>query len=120
MSFRISSYSMSRKLRRWFYNYFYRDSKSDFACALVIAPKNGPQFIRFAGDYRPINKYIIIGHSPIPHVFQSLLEIIKKYKVFADLDMANSFHYFSLTPYTSEMLSIQTPCLGSSGSEVYA
>jgi hypothetical protein len=74
----------------------------------VIAPKNSPPFIRFAGDYRPINPYIIIGHEPIPHVLQSL-DIIKKYKVFADLDMANSFHQFLLSFRTSELLSVQTP-----------
>lgn len=88
--------------------YFYRESTSDIASCLVIAPKATKPFIRFCGDYVTINKYINTGHYPIPHV-QHTLERIVRYKVFLDFDLANAFHQFRLSPETSALLSVQTP-----------
>jgi hypothetical protein len=88
--------------------YIYEDSTSEIASCLVIAPKATPPFIRFCGDYGEINKYIAIGHFPIPHVQRSL-EKICGYEIFLDFDMANSFHQILLAPKTSRRLSIQTP-----------
>lgn len=87
--------------------YFYEPSNSDTASCLVIAPKATKPFIRFCGDYVRINKFIKVGHYPIPNV-QHELQKIQKYKVFLDLDWANSFHQFPLHPETSALLSIQT------------
>lgn len=89
-------------------NYFYRWSTSPIASCLVIAPKATPPFIRFCGDYVDINKWIDIGHYPIPHI-QRILEKISKFKVFLDMDMANSFHQIYISAATSSKLSIQTP-----------
>jgi hypothetical protein len=88
--------------------YFYRDSNSDIASCLVIAPKATAPFIRFCGDYVAVNKFIVTGHYPIPHV-QHTLERIIRYSVFLDFDLANSFHQFRLTKRTSALLSVQTP-----------
>ena len=88
--------------------YFYVPSDSPIASCLVIAPKATKPFIRFCGDYVGINKYIMTGHFPIPHVQHNLGKIIK-YKVFLDFDMVNSFHQIPLHPETSELLSVQTP-----------
>ncbi|KAJ1429843.1 hypothetical protein B484DRAFT_307481, partial [Ochromonadaceae sp. CCMP2298] len=60
------------------------------------------------GDYVFVNKFVKLGHQPIPHV-RSALEKIAGFSVFVDLDMKNSFHQFRLGPVTSERLSIQTP-----------
>ncbi len=81
---------------------------SDIASALVVAPKATTPYVRFCGDYVLINKYIMVGHFPIPHVQRSLEKIIK-FKIFIDLDMVNSFHQFLLSLKDSERLSIQTP-----------
>ncbi len=89
-------------------NYFYKPSSSPIASCLVIAPKATPPYIRFCGDYVGINKYIHIGHYPIPNI-QYSLEKISTYKIFVDIDMANSFHQIRLSPATSEKLSVQTP-----------
>lgn len=89
-------------------SYFYEPSESPWASCLVIAPKATEPFIRFCGDYVQINKHIMTGHYPIPNVQHSLAKIIK-YKVFIDLDLANSFHQFRLDSLTSARLSIQTP-----------
>jgi hypothetical protein len=88
--------------------YIYEDSTSEIASCLVIAPKATPPFIRFCGDYGEINKYIAIGHYPIPHVQRSL-EKIRQYEIYIDMDMANSFHQIILAARTSRRLSIQTP-----------
>ena len=87
--------------------YFYVDSNSDVCSPLVIAPKATKPFIRFCGDYVAINQHIVIGHYPIPHV-QHEIDRIGKYKIFLDLDMANSFHQFLLAEKTSRLLSVQT------------
>lgn len=88
--------------------YFYKPSDSPVASCLVIAPKATKPFIRFCGDYVQINKHILTGHYPIPHVQRSL-EKIREFAVFIDLDLVNSFHQFRLAPLTSRNLSVQTP-----------
>jgi len=88
--------------------YFYRDSKSDIASCLVIAPKATKPFIRFCGDYTKINDYISTGHYPIPHVQHELAKICK-YKIFLDFDWTNAFHQIKLHDVTSARLSVQTP-----------
>lgn len=87
--------------------YLYVPSDSEIASNLVIAPKATKPFIRFCGDYVAINKHIEIGHYPIPHVVYSL-EKIRQFKVFLDLDWANSFHQVKLATNTSKRLSILT------------
>ena len=88
--------------------YMFQYSDSPHACALVIAPKATAPFIRFCGDYKPINAYIEIGHWPIP-IVQHELSKIRRFRVFLDFDLANSFHQFRLGPITRRRLSIVTP-----------
>ena len=88
--------------------FFYVPSKSPHASCLVIADKATAPFIRFCGDYVLMNKYVVVGHYPIPHVLRSL-EKICGYRVFLDLDLVNAFHQVPLGPVTSERLSVQTP-----------
>jgi len=88
--------------------YFYVPSNSPIASCLVIAPKSTPPFLRMCGDYVRLNKFIKMGHFPIPHVQQELAKL-QKFKIFLDLDWCNSFHQIKLHPDTSEKLSIVTP-----------
>jgi len=88
--------------------YFYVPSESSIASPLVIAPKATAPFIRFCGDYREINKYIKIPQQPIPIVKHELTKAAK-FKVYVDLDMANSFHQIPLSDEFSNLLSVQTP-----------
>ena len=88
--------------------YFYTPSNSAVASCLVIAPKATAPFIRFCGDYVFINKFIIIGHFPIPDVIRSLAKIAK-FVIFIDFDLVNAFHQIRLGLITSAILSIQTP-----------
>ena len=89
-------------------SYMYEPSKSPIASCLVIADKATSPFIRICGDYVRVNKYVVTGHYPIPHVLRSL-EKICGYRVFLDLDLVNAFHQVPLGPKTSAKLSIQSP-----------
>jgi hypothetical protein len=88
--------------------YFYEESRSPVASPLVIAPKATKPFIRFCGDYSPINKYIPTGHYTIP-IIRHELDTIIGYKLFLDIDLTNAYHQISLHPETSAYLSVQTP-----------
>jgi len=89
--------------------YHYRESKSPVASPLVIAPKATAPYIRFCGDYSvKINKHIRVPHGYIPRV-EHEIERIKRYKVFADLDLTTAFHQVKLGPVTSARLSVVTP-----------
>jgi hypothetical protein len=88
--------------------YFYVESDSPHASPLVIAPKATAPFIRFCGDYRVINDFIEIPQQPIPIVKHELIKAAG-FKVYVDLDMANSFHQIPLSEDFSNLLSVQTP-----------
>jgi hypothetical protein len=88
--------------------YFYENSESPIASPLVIAPKATAPFIRFCGDYREVNKFIKIPQQPIPIIHHELIKAAK-FKVFVDLDMANSFHQIPLSREFSDLLSVKTP-----------
>lgn len=89
--------------------YFYRESSSDIASPLVVAPKATKPFIRFCGDYVKINKYILdTGHYPIPRPMYEL-EKMRVFVYYGDIDWANSYHQVPIDFATGEKLSVQTP-----------
>ena len=88
--------------------YFYVESFSPIASPLVIAPKATKPFIRFCGDYVQINKYIKFYSYPIPHVRHEI-DKIQGFKVYADLDLTNSFHQLPLDEESQDLLTVQTP-----------
>ncbi len=88
--------------------YMYEYSNSPWASPLVIAAKATYPFIRFCGDYRPMNKYISIPQELIPIVQHELMKAAK-FKLYVDLDMTNSFHQIPLSEEFRNILSIQTP-----------
>ena len=83
-------------------------SDAPYSSNLVIAPKETTPFVRFCGNYIPVNKYILSSQHPIPDV-KHKIELIQQHSYFADLDMVNSFHQLPLSLETSEALSIITP-----------
>ncbi len=88
--------------------YFYVPSDSPIASALVIASKATAPFIRLCGDYRPVNIFISIPQDFIPIVQYELIKAAQ-FKVYVDLDMANSFHQIPLSEEFSKLLSVKTP-----------
>ena len=105
---REALYANAKKEFDRLYKYFYVESESPIASPLVIAPKATQPFIRFCGDYREVNKYIKIPQQPIPIIQHELIKAAG-FKVFVDLDMANSFHQIPLSKEFSDILSVKTP-----------
>ena len=88
--------------------YMYRHSTSPWASPLVIAPKATKPFIRFCGDYRWLNNYVVKTQAYIPRV-QYEVEKAMGFRIFLDIDMTNSLHQFPLTDLSSQRLAIQSP-----------
>jgi hypothetical protein len=84
-------------------------SKSPYASALVVASKATKPFVRMCGDYRWVNQYILIQHEWIPNVLDSLQKL-SGFQYYIDVDLCNAFHQIRLSPQTSDILSILTPC----------
>ena len=97
-----------QRLGKYFYETDPAKNNSPICSPLVIAPKATAPFIRFCGDYRKVNEYITIPQDPIPVVIHELTKAAK-FKVFIDLDMANSFHQIPLSEEFSNILSVKTP-----------
>jgi len=83
-------------------------SKSSIVSPITDADKATAPFVRICGDYRWINKQILLDHEHIPHVQHELAKL-KGQKYYIDLDMINSFHQFRLGLKTSDNLSVITP-----------
>ena len=101
-------YESSQKEFSRLLGYMYRPSRSPWASCLVVAPKATKPYIRFCGDYVTINKFMKVGHYPIPIPKHEIHKILG-FKIFLDIDMTNAFHQIKLHKETSERLSIQTP-----------
>jgi hypothetical protein len=87
--------------------YFYEPSTSPVASPIVVAKKATKPFIRICGDYRKVNKFLLVPKFPIPEVIQELHKIIN-YCIYIDLDVTNAFHQIPIDLSTSEKLSVQS------------
>lgn len=101
-------YDVTKKEFQRLLTYFYEPSNSSITSPIVIAPKATSPFVRICGDYRLINDLLKIFNFPIPDVIKEMHKA-SRCKVFIDLDMRNAFHNLPLHPFTSELLSVQTP-----------
>ena len=81
---------------------------SPWASPLVIAFKAGPPGIRYCGDYRWLNPYLIVSQQYIPNV-QRELEKAAKFRIMGDVDATNCFHQWPLSERTQNLLAVQTP-----------
>ena len=84
------------------------DCKSPWASPLVIAFKNGPPGIRYCGDYRWLNPYLVCPQAYIPNV-QRELEKAAKFPIRGDIDLTSAFHQWAITQRSSDLLAVQTP-----------
>ena len=89
--------------------YMYVRCDGPVACPLVIAPKATAPFIRFCGDYTPINKFIPHWHTPMKNPQQTIADELVHHDAFGDADMSNAYHQLPIDEETSFKLSIQTP-----------
>ena len=87
---------------------FNKECRSPWASPLVIAFKAGPPGIRYCGDYRWLNTYLICPQAYIPNV-QRELEKASGFRYMGDLDVTNAFHQWPITQRSSDLLAVQTP-----------
>ena len=87
--------------------YLYTESKSPIVSAMVPAEKKTAPFVRLCGDYRWVNKYLLLEHAYMPDVREQLSRL-KGFKYYVELDLTNSFHQFPLDKESSELLSLLT------------
>jgi len=72
--------------------YMYVHCDGPVACPLVIAPKATAPFIRFCGDYTPINKFIPHWHTPMKNPQQTIADELVHHDAYGDADMSNAYH----------------------------
>ena len=87
--------------------YLYTESKSPIVSAMVPAEKKTAPFVRLCGDYRWVNKYLLLEHAYMPDVREQLSRL-KGFNYYVELDLTNSFHQFPLDRESSELLSLLT------------
>ena len=83
-------------------------SDSEYSSPLTIAPKSTPPYLRFCGDFRLINQWLEVPARPIPMPYHEIQKALQ-FKIFIDLDMANSFHQIPISEATSKLLTMATP-----------
>ena len=84
------------------------ECRSPWASPLVIAYKATPPYVRYCGDYRWLNAYLVCPQQYIPNV-QIELEKASGFRIMGDVDVTNAFHQFPITERTSNILAVQTP-----------
>jgi hypothetical protein len=88
-------------------NYMYEKSNSSTASRILVADKATPPFVRICGDYRTVNKYVMLPQVTIPNIRNEIYRA-RKYKYFINLDLANGFHNLPITKATAEALALAT------------
>ena len=83
------------------------ESKSPYASPLCIAYKATAPGIRYCGDHRWLNPYLIMPQAYIPNV-QHELEKAIGYRIMGDIDLSSAFHQFRMDKRSSELLAVQT------------
>ena len=98
--------AMKKELTR-LCTYMYVPSKSPIVSGMVTAEKKTPPFVRLCGDYRWVNKYLLLEHAYMPDV-RDQLQRLAGFNYYVELDLTNSFHQFPLDNESSELLSLLT------------
>ena len=88
--------------------YMLTDSKSAVVSPMTVAPKATEPFLRICGDYKAANMYIVINYYHIPKP-EDEIKKASAFRIYIDLDLANSFHQLRLAELTSLLLSVSTP-----------
>jgi hypothetical protein len=96
-------YKEFRRMR----DYMYRVSNSSTASRIIVADKATPPWVRICGDYRIINKYVMLPQVVIPNIRNEIYRA-RQYKYYINLDLANGFHNLPITKATAEALALAT------------
>ena len=89
-------------------NMVFPNPSSKWASAPLLVPKAGSANFRFTVDLRPVNKYTLHYHYPMPNIEQQLNRLDGS-RVFATFDLSHGYWQFPLHPESRECQSIITP-----------
>ena len=87
--------------------YMYEPSNSSTASRILVADKATPPFVRICGDYRNVNKYVMLPQVTIPNIRNEIYRA-REYKYYLNIDLANGFHNLPITKDTAEALALAT------------
>jgi hypothetical protein len=88
--------------------YFFDDSSSPIASALVLVYKKTAPFVRICHDYSWMRDHIKTPHHQMPNVKESLEKMIK-FKYYLDIDLQAAYNQIPLCAADSARLSVVTP-----------
>jgi len=86
----------------------YANPTSRWACAPLLVHKQGTARFRFTVDLRPINKYTVRHHFPMPNLEQELSKLAGS-RFFATFDLSNGYWQLPLDRRSQELQSFVTP-----------
>jgi len=86
-----------------------RLSNSEFASPLFIIPKTNPTSLPcWVNDYRELNSNVVIDSHPLPRVDNTLADCVKG-KIWATIDMMDSFFQTRVHPDDIHLTAVTTP-----------
>jgi hypothetical protein len=88
--------------------YFFDDSNSPIASALVMVYKKTKPFVRVCHDYSWMRDHIKTPHHQMPDVKLSLEKMIK-YKYYLDIDLQAAYNQIPICAADAARLSVVTP-----------
>ena len=101
--------SLREQLDIWIKEDIIEESQSPWASALVPVRKwNKPDKIRWAIDYRALNKVTIKDSYPLPNISENL-DKLQGSKIFSTLDAAGAYHTIPVEQKSRPLLAFTTP-----------
>jgi transposase InsO family protein len=81
---------------------------SAWASAPLLVPKAGPSRFRFTVDLRPVNKFTVKHHYPMPHLEHELPKLSAS-QFFATFDLSHGYWQLELDESSQQLQSFITP-----------
>ena len=85
-----------------------RNNTSQWACAPLLVPKDGPEQFRLTIDLRPVNRQTVPSSWPMPQIDAALAQLAND-KCFANIDLCHGYWQMPLAQESQECQSFITP-----------
>ena len=99
---------LERQLKEWTQGDIIEPSVSPWASALVPCKKKGTDKLRWAVDYRAVNRLTLKDTFPLPSI-ETNLHKLSGASIFSSLDSAGAFHSLSIHPASRDYTTFTTP-----------
>ena len=99
---------LERQLKEWTQGDIIEPSVSPWASALVPCKKKGTDKLRWAVDYRAVNRLTQKDMFPLPSIETNLHKLAGA-SIFSSLDSAGAFHSLSIHPASRDYTTFTTP-----------